>query len=401
MLYAKSTGTEVIMSKIDIIEQDLQRYEDQITSPALMYGKSGIMLFYAMYYELCGKQFYADKIEAYIYDTVSKINNGYTSANITDELIDFGTFLEFLNKENFLSVDTNAILTAVDILADRQMRHHIDNRNYDSATGALKAGYYFIHRLASSSAAGDRLNWLAEQLEALVFHDKNGYAFWKSKLKKDDRVYLTMPHGSADVIVFLSALHKNNIATALCCRLIDAAMPFLLYHKSTDTAIYSRFPNIAGDPAETTRLALYYGDLGITFALEKAAAILNNNSIKEEAASIWLQMAGRRNYEQTQVQYAAFIYGSAGNMHMFSKKHLETGNPLFEEAADYWLEQTLQNGNHNNGYAGFVSIYKYESDYINLTVNTGFAEGIAGIGSALCNKLLGSNVSFETLLGYM
>lgn len=148
-----------------------------------------------------------------------------------------------------------------------------------------------------------------------------------------------------------------------------------------------------------TRLSLYYGDLGVGYALLKASEVLRDENLKVEALKILTFCANRTTYKTTIVEYAAVIFGSAGNALLFDKIYKDTGLEVFHKATDIWIDKTLGYSLYKNNYAGYKQFYEGREGKTVKPANVSFGEGIAGIGSVLCNYILKQPLPIEQLLG--
>lgn len=66
---------------------------------------------------------------------------------------------------------------------------------------------------------------------------------------------------------------------------------------------------------------------------------------------------------------------------MFHYVYMQTGEKLFEETRDYWLDGTLELGNMEDGLAGYRAWHTAE--YGGWVNEYGLLEGVAGIGLLL------------------
>ena len=81
---------------------------------------------------------------------------------------------------------------------------------------------------------------------------------------------------------------------------------------------------------------------------------------------------------------AGFCHGAAGNAHLFNRIFQATGDLAFEEAARFWLDQTLALRRPGEGVAGYSSWEPDEAgDGGRWQEDSGLIGGAAGIGLVL------------------
>lgn len=391
---------EKIHATLRAIADALFLEQNKLNTPDLIYGQTGVAVFFTLYALLTGKEEYFDYVGNYISDTVERLNNGYEADDITKELTDFGLLLEFLSGNSLVEINTNDILEAVDTLAKRHHEYHLEKGNFDHVTGALTSGYYYLARIKSNPSVVTHLGEILSDIDRLKIVDDDGSFYLVSPFNKN-KVYLGIPHGLGDVIIFLHRLHKLNIQPEKCAGLIKGMAAYILKNKYTDyETLQTCFPNMIGDTKTKTRLSLFYGDLGTGYALLKAAETLQDESLKKEALDILTFCANRTADENTEVKFAAVIYGSAGNAMLFNKIYKDTGIEVFKIATDFWIDKTLEYAfKFDNEYAGYKGYYEYKKNETNKRVNVAFGEGIAGIGSVLCNYVLDEPLPIERFVG--
>ncbi|RYF13303.1 MAG: hypothetical protein EOO42_18955, partial [Flavobacteriales bacterium] len=143
------------------------------------------------------------------------------------------------------------------------------------------------------------------------------------------------------------------------------------------------------------RLAWCYGDLGICFALYKAALFLKDIKLQADVELMLEHVAQRRNLGANSVADAELCHGAMGISHMFKKIYLLTNKPIFNETATHWLMVSLAMASHEDGLAGFKTFKGHTQTW---EKNYGFLEGIAGIGLGLISAISDDNDHWDALL---
>ena len=132
------------------------------------------------------------------------------------------------------------------------------------------------------------------------------------------------------------SIEKEKVA-----RLTQGAIRYIKRHQKDEGYGISLFPSWleSGVPAiYNGRLAWCYGDIGIGKAHEWASEVLVEEALKKDAKEILLIKSKLRNPDITLVNDAGYCHGSFGNAHIFYQLWKKYGNTMYQEAADFWLE---------------------------------------------------------------
>ena len=271
------------------------------------------------------------------------------------------------------------------------MKKNINKGDYDYLHKALGIGLYFLSKKENKSSIN--IEYLLIKLERNAERDLNGLK-WKSFNQQENKeVYnLSLSHGIASIITFISQIYKNSIAVNnRTNKLLCEAVSFLLACKSIVPNSYngSFFPSYVsandGINKSGSRLAWCYGDLGIGIALWQASQVLLNKEWAKIAIDVLLQTTLRQDPNKEHVIDAGFCHGSSGIAHIYNRMYQYTGNNAFKEAAIYWINDTLSKATFSNGLAGYKAWHLPEhGGWVN---ESGLLEGIAGIGLVLLSTI--------------
>ena len=130
-----------------------------------------------------------------------------------------------------------------------------------------------------------------------------------------------------------------------------------------------------------SRLGWCYGDLGVATSLWQAGKVLHNREWQEKALEVLRFSTSRRDFRNSGIIDAGLCHGAASVCMMFHYVYMQTGEKLFEETRDYWLDGTLELGNMEGGLAGYRAWHTAE--YGGWVNEYGLLEGVAGIGLLL------------------
>jgi lantibiotic modifying enzyme len=120
------------------------------------------------------------------------------------------------------------------------------------------------------------------------------------------------------------------------------------------------------------------GDLISGYLLLMASRILNDGDLQGKSTHKLITTVSRQDAVHENVWDAGFYQGSSGIAYLYHKLFRLTGETVFSEARNYWMEETLFKAVACNADAG------YASSETNLRVNNrGLLGGIAGIGLVL------------------
>jgi len=395
-----SEKKEYVLKKLIQIEKILREKSSKIDiGNSLMGGKMGVALFFFYYAKLVNKQKQYDLGLELLSSVFEKINEGFSYHTHAGGLAGIGSLIELLLKHDFLEADTNELIGGLDNYLYKLMIHEIKTGNYDFLHGALGIGFYFLKRI-SNPKSREYLTEFVHELESIATKDEQGTR-WISVLNKENKTQgfnLSLSHGLASIIVFLSKLYKEGIAKEKVHFLLESSVRYLLNQK-LDTSIYmSNFPSWISEtePSTYSRMAWCYGDLGIGAALWLAGKNVQNEEWKEKAIEILLNTTLRKNDKDTGVLDSGLCHGTAGIAHIYNRMYNFTGRKEFKDSAIYWFNKTLEMAVHKDTLSGYKTFRteKIGGPYEEF----GFLTGIAGIGLAMISAISDIEPSWDEVL---
>ncbi|UHG94940.1 lanthionine synthetase LanC family protein [Spirosoma oryzicola] len=367
---------------------------NQLTAFGYTNGLLGKVLFWAYYADFAGDETANKHAQTLLTEAIHRVTQPYLGRNYPKELAELGIFLEYARANNVIEIETNELLSGSDFLLTNVMKSALERRDFDPYTGALGPGFYFLSRVASQDSVRQSIADLVVGLRAIAVTDQVGHLFWPSKLFGDDRIYLGLSHGSAALILFLCRAVELGIQADLAADTIRRAVGFLFVQKQNYQQVGSYFPDILSEKPERSRLGLCYGDMGTGYSLLRAAQVLKDTLIEEEALEVLTFSATRRTTTESGIRDAGILYGASGTALIFDKVYELTGQPEFDEAARYWYERITDFATYDNTTAGFQGVFNQHFSH----TNTSFIEGIAGIGATLMKYSQRDNYSFDELI---
>lgn len=375
------TIASTIETQISNITAALEDKEEFIHSASYEIGLLGLSLYYCYYAKYTGDESYYGKAEEYLVKGLSALDlpnfkRLYASDSLDSHLAHIGRFLEFSKRQNFLDMDTQEYLQDLDKTLSGLMQSKISIGDFDINSGAMAAGFYYLSRLKNEPRVSEQLSILVHGIKDQAIKDEDGDYYWSSP-SLFQRVYLGISHGSCLVISFLANACEQNIEQDACKEILQKAVNFVLKQRWYNNS-KGLFPNFIGDPIEPKQFSLCYGDLGVGYALFRAAGVLDDEALSAAVTEILDDCLQRSSKDKLTLD-ASIIYGAAGLAATYEKLYRLSGDSRFDEAADYWYEQIPAYAVHENEFAG----YKTRLLDVGPVWNVSFGWGIIGIGISL------------------
>ena len=286
-------------------------------------------------------------------------------------------------------------LTEVDEALCEHVKRSPWKGDYDLIGGLVGLGIYALERLHNHGAVHTARRCLARivnRLEELAVETSEGLAWftsadllpeWQRQEAPEGYYNLGLAHGIPGVIALLGHIYAAGIQRRKTRRLLQGSVNWLLKQMLPADAgsCFSSWvgPGIDRGPS---RSAWCYGDPGIAVAFLSAARSVEEKSWEEEALRI-ARRAAERPHDQTRIRDAGLCHGSAGLGHIFNRIYHATGETLFEDAARFWFERTLQFRQPGKGVAGFQSCFPERDGTVRWADDPGLLTGAAGIALAL------------------
>jgi len=374
-----------IESKLSEISDALYSYQFKSDNIGLMGGKTGVALFFYYYYKYTNNIKFFDKANELIYADFDSINSGFAYGTHAGGISGILFTLSLLKEEKFIDFEEEEILTPFDFFLIKNTKNDLAANNYDYLHGALGYGINFL-RGANHT---DTLNYILEELNksAEDFNEK-GYAWISSNpVTKQTGYNLSLSHGISSIIYFLSNLYLKSSEKEKTYNLLSKAITYLESNIQPYNKIGSYFSSWAMDDNkyEKSRLAWCYGDMGIAIALWQAGNNTKTQKWKDLAEEIMLHSATRRDIIKEHVNDSGICHGSAGLGLIFARMYNYTNRLEFKDAANYWINVTLEFAKNNEGLAGFKTYRTKE--YGGYIKDPSFLEGVSGVGLFLISTI--------------
>lgn len=114
--------------------------------------------------------------------------------------------------------------------------------------------------------------------------------------------------------------------------------------------------------------------MGIFFTLYSIGDLFPDLKLKEISLIGFLNLARRKDPNNTILVDAGFCHGTAGVTYLFLKMALKTNNSILREAAEFWIKETLSY-NKNDGYEFLIGSFQGRA----FKKDSSFLEGLYGV----------------------
>lgn len=390
---ASGLSVEVATEKIREIKQVIDANQEQLTSFGFSRGFLGVSVFNYLYSIHAGKQQYVDQARETFFQACDMIE-GDPAKSYPQDFAELGTVSQYLVEADVLDLDPNLFLEDIDTVLLRKMRYELSQKHIGGfVNGALGYGLYFLQRASYYRERMEPvINELIGGILACALHTDKG-CYWQSRLKHGTlTTYLSFPHGSAAILLFLAKVVEMGLQPAArLLPIISDAIRYLEIHRVRNE--HYQFIDIVESPHKS-RLALCYGDMGVGYMLLRVGTVFANKSWLVNGLALLRACTVRRQESHTGVQDASVLFGATGLALLFDRVGQLTGEDGMHETADFWYAEILRYGHSSDGYAGFRAAYNQGYIHTNLA----FSEGIIGIGCGLIKGLNPDKVNINDLL---
>jgi lantibiotic biosynthesis protein len=381
-----------IHAKIHDIAQCLAAQHYKYDSSSLMTGTVGIALFDLYYAKYCCNEAIGQEKISMTIDSVVNCIEGTPQmrTSFCSGLSGIGWFFEHIQKIEFVEMDTSDFLKDIDPHITDFIQDSYKRGDYDFLHGGNGAVWYYFHKI--SPPTPKFIENIYQYLHTTAEYTPNG-AKWKSILSlttMEQGYNIGLSHGSSSIVTLLCKMYQCHPSNQILS-LLKATVDFIIHQKRESPPLFgSFFPTYSIEDDKKlgingSRLAWCYGDLGIGIALWQAAKVLSDKELENIVLDIFIHNAKRRSFDNSGVQDAGLCHGSAGIAAIYYRMYQNTGQKIFLETTDFWIEQILHFSKNMDDYAGY-KVWRPD-EAATLQVNHSLLEGIAGIGLMLITYL--------------
>jgi len=392
--------------KLQEINKILSNKYHQDANIGVLAGISGIALFHFYYSKYLEVDTYADIGVEILGEVVNRINEGYQFPNYSSGIAGAGWVFEHLLEVGFIDSDTDNLLADLDDYLFTAMNSEMKGGQFDFLHAGIGYAYYFLKRYQNTKVHALKaryktyLDKMISDLEKTAEKDPNGLK-WKSILDIETGLIgynLSLSHGMSSIVIFLAKLHQIDDFKDTVIPMLTGAINYIRSHEIKHENLNYFYPSWISIPSQKddrNRLAWCYGDLGIGLAFWKASKTLKDGELKNKALEILKHGAKKVTVDETGVIDAGVCHGSYGNAQIFNRMYKETDDPIFKEAAHYWIDFGLKMAVHEDGNAGYKKWNGIEEKWES---NMSLLEGVTGIGLAIIDHIADFESSWDESL---
>lgn len=375
---------KLLKEKTAVIARHLSATRQELPTPALYTGTSGIALYFAVLYLYTRRNEYREQMNRYIDQTTRRVESGVNlMSTFCNGLAGYGWLVCYLRDHDLLDV-SEEYLRELDELLLEQMKRFCAARQFDQMHEAISLGRYFLRR-----EDPEPLEYLVDALDAAKETEFD-------EIKWESFAYLTrtmkydfgLAHGMAGILHFLGKCCRRGVRREKCLELIDGIYAFYRHNEQDPARYRSYHPTTMekegyrpGGRPIPCRLAWCYGDTGSLYSLYLCGRNIGHTEMQAYALERMKATARRRSLKETLIEDALFCHGSCSLAHIFNKMYFYTGDPEFADAARYWYKVTLMLGRSETTPTGYLFLTDRRTN--EWSERDDLLEGNAGVGLAL------------------
>lgn len=386
---------------IDVVSQH------DFNSLSLLSGDTGSLFLLSYYAEYTKEDRYLEMVEEKIMKMYEKIqeSGGHIDCGYSNGISGFLWALNNLNKSGHIDVDLKEnFADALPLIYD-YMFSKINEGNFDFFHGALGSANLLLDTIdlfPDNTIALRDFNTMLLQI-GMVNEEQNTLYYASSVLRANNEpkmvINLSYSHGMAAILYyFIRCMQNEDLATPEIKLGIERMVRFFRNNQNIPSAEMSYFPswvNIENHVQHNSRLAWCYGDLGIGIVLYQAGELVNDSELMDYALTVLKHTTTRTNPTKENVVEGNFCHGSAGLVQTYRTIYELTKEKIFLEAADYWLQVTVDLAVHEEGYAGYKTYHGRDNIYVN---DCSLLEGAAGVAIVFLETLMEKSLPWKQSL---
>lgn len=391
---------KLILSIEKCIAKSYEASTTKNTEPlTLLSGFSGTALFYAYAYKKFKEPRFLDMSNNLIEACVDRIGE-IEQPSLYQGFAGIAWTIRHLANEGIVDSASLSMLDEIDLHIDKTIDVFAAHEYYSLMYGLIGHGMYFAEAVRNQSLSScgdvDPRQALQKIVRALSnsSHTTDKGITWIDNTSLDHHknnkvIYnLGLPHGITGIASFLSDMIDLRIEKDLSTHLLEGSLKWLLSRKENFSNI-SYYPSLIVDdePSRITRLCWAYGDLCSALAYLKGYKHLKDERWKNESLQTAL-MSINRNIENSLTHTrltdnlinAGICKGTCGIILLYKKLNDYFHHDQVSERIEYWIGQTLAQRLREKEIGDFKSFLAYQDGSYYWGTDTGFIEGLSGIG---------------------
>ena len=365
----------------ECIFKAMKNKELEIIDLGLLSGQTGIIVFCAHYLREYPNARKTKILDDYLNLYFDRLTAGVELFTYCSGLAGILEGLRYMNKAELFNVDYSDIENNYAPFLQEFARQNMANMNYD-----------YLHKYFYDDTTF--INESLILLEQMAEKDGDIYK-WKSRIGMDRTIgyNISLSHGISSIVAVLNQINSRSINREVRDRIITNACNYIISQEIDPQKYGCYFPSTSldNDPEEVirqSRMGWCYGDLGVATSLWQAGKLQNNEFWQKKALEVLTYSTTRKDLQNCGIFDSGLCHGSASICMMYHYIYTQTGNILFKDARDYWVNCTLEMGHLAGGLAGYSAWGGEKQGYVN---EYGILEGISGIGLVLLTVLSDSD----------
>lgn len=370
---------EVVKDTIQKIHKSIGSNENSFNhqeDSSLMYGQTGIAIFYGHAYKVLGDDLYFTEFKNTIERLLTLLETPGLSLNFGKGYPGIAWGLTHMAKIGLID-DPDIFFNELEPFMVRYAKDEIRKKNYDFLLGGLGYPNYLLSNI---NATDNRMRLVEYTNElASIAIKKDDLIYWEQFLNDGPkRINLGLAHGLPSILLFLSGCYRNNINPGTCLELIEGGMAFMKENQMKDMISIFTYSVSEDETPVNSSIRWCYGDLGIGLGFIQIGKNCGVQEWTELGVKLGLNSTVRAR-EFPLIADAHLCHGTAGTAHMFNRYYHYTGIEDFKTAAITCYDLTLQKSITDKDKIGW---FADKGDFGNVVFD-GLLEGNTGIGLAL------------------
>ena len=339
------------LQKIDTILENRQYENDTLFS-----GNLGRVLYFMYRYRTSDNSYFADLASQILGQVLENIREKKGGISFTSTLSSGLTGLCFINSlledDNFMELEMNKTFIQFDEIIFKKACQQIKEGNLDYLHGALGSLYYFSFRVQKNENISLYIAQMVDLIMEGTVNRPNGMYFknvWINQINETpESLNFGFAHGLSGMIMVLLKVYQTGIINDKVQKLMNGFIDFTLSkYQETDfeRKQFSHFPmtiELENQGNDGSFLGWCYGDLNQAIMFYQAGKILERNDLIRIADNISQTTLKRIQKKGAYLNNPFFCHGTSGLTQMYHALEQISGNTLYQDGSQYWLNQTME-----------------------------------------------------------
>lgn len=371
-------------------ENDIQKNRSALFNGDSLYsGNLGLVLYHYNYYKVFKDPVSKDRALTLLQNILDRVVEGRSTLSnytLSYGLSGLGIVLKLLINEQLVDED-DIDIGNLDELVYEWAVDRIKNDDSEFMHGACGAIQY-LSLYNETGAPAHSFEPLVDEILSRAVPDEhtgvylNMFNQFIPEYPKGS-INLSFSHGMSGVLFLLLNLIDKGLISETYKQSVREIVKYLearIEEVDFSRNLFCHADVIVSDDItarRNTRLAWCYGDLNQVMAFLRAGQSLDDENYLSLSNKIGLTTTRRREFPQTYVSDSQFCHGSSGLVQVFDYLHEQTGLQAYQEAKEYWLNDTL-----------IRLETELDSNYYHEKRRTGeLLEGLPGVAMVLLSEL--------------